>query len=83
MAAPQRPALEDSDARTTQQSETAAAAPKDCLQCRVVGTGVCLSASAYLALQLARLPAPVGVHRAALVVFAAGFATLGVARALT
>ncbi len=53
------------------------------MQCRVVGTGVCLSASAYLALQLARMPAPVGAHRAALVVFAAGFATLGVARALT
>ncbi len=59
-----------------------AAAPQDCMQCRVIGTGVCTAASAYLALQLARVPAPVGVHRAALVTFAVGFAALGATRAL-
>lgn len=63
-------------------AELGAAPPSDCLQCRVIGTGVCLSASAYLAAQLARVPAPVGAHRVGVVVFAVGFAALGVMRAL-
>ena len=65
-----------------QAAELEAAPPSDCLQCRVMGTGVCLSASAYLAAQLARVPAPAGAHRVALTVFAVGFAALGITRAL-
>ena len=63
-------------------AELEAAPPGDCLQCRVIGTGVCLSASAYLAAQLARVPVPAGAHRVGLTVFAVGFAALGVMRAL-
>lgn len=63
-------------------AELEAAPPIDCLQCRVIGTGVCLSASAYLAAQLARVPAPAGAHRVGITVFAVGFAALGVTRAL-
>lgn len=58
--------------------------PPDCLQCRVVGTGVCLAASAYLG--LSHWAAPTGgmgrAHRVAMLGAAAGFFVLGVARAL-
>jgi|APGre2960657444_1045066.scaffolds.fasta_scaffold00929_4 hypothetical protein len=56
----------------------------DCLSCRVVGSGVCAATSATLALQLYRGVPPVSTpaHRAALVLFSAGFAAMGVVRAL-
>lgn len=56
----------------------------DCLRCRVVGTGVCLAASAYLALSnWAALAGSTGrAHRAVMLGAATGFLALGVARAL-
>jgi hypothetical protein len=56
--------------------------PKDCLQCRVVGSGVCLAASAFLvAHNYAAQPAG-PVHRAVMLAAAGGLLALGVARAL-
>lgn len=60
-----------------------AAAPQDCMQCRVIGTGVCLAASAYLA--AGNYAAPVGTgraHRAVMLFAAGGFLALGIARAM-
>lgn len=56
--------------------------PKDCMQCRVVGSGVCLSASAYLvAHNYAAQPAG-PVHRAVMLAAAGGLLALGIARAV-
>jgi hypothetical protein len=55
----------------------------DCMQCRVVGSGVCLAASAYLVMHnFAQQPAS-RVHRAVMLAAAGGFLALGIARALT
>ena len=63
------------------------ASPEDqpCFSCRVVGSGVCFGASMVLAGQLLRGVPPIGgpLHRAALTAFSAGFAALGVVRAVT
>ena len=56
----------------------------DCTSCRVIGTGVCFGTSGTLAAQLYR-GAPVvhsPAHRAVLLAFTAGFAVLGVVRAV-
>jgi hypothetical protein len=59
-------------------------AEPDCTSCRVLGTGVCLATSATLAAQLYRnVPAVHSpTHRAVLTAFTAGFAALGVVRAI-
>lgn len=55
---------------------------QDCLQCRMIGTGVCLAASAYLLVSNWAQP-PVGrTHRAVMLGAAGGFLALGIARAL-
>ncbi len=54
-----------------------------CMSCKVTGTVVCLSCSGYLGAQLYARPAMTRVHRYAIVGFAAGFAIMGVARAVT
>ena len=66
------------------EAQRAAAAEVDCTSCRVIGTGVCWGTSATLAAQWYRgVPAVSSpVHRAALAVFAAGFAALGAVRAV-
>ena len=53
----------------------------DCMACRVSGTVVALSCSAFLTRQLYKHPPPVGVHRAAIIAFAGGFAVMGALRA--
>lgn len=57
-------------------------APQDCMQCRVVGAGVCFAASGYLTLKNYAQPATGRVHRAVMLAAAGGFAALGLARAL-
>ena len=56
----------------------------DCASCRVIGTGVCFGTSGTLAAQLYRGTPAVHspAHRAVLLAFSAGFAVLGVARAV-
>lgn len=56
----------------------------DCVSCRVIGTGVCFGTSGTLAAQLYRgTPAVHGpAHRVVLLAFTAGFAALGVVRAV-
>lgn len=56
----------------------------DCTSCRVIGTTVCLGTSGTLAAQLYRgVPAVTGpAHRVVLLTFTAGFAVLGVVRAV-
>ena len=56
----------------------------DCTSCRVIGTGVCFGTSGTLAAQLYRgTPAVHGpAHRVVLLAFTAGFAVLGVVRAV-
>ena len=55
---------------------------QDCMSCRVTGTVVCLSLSAYLAIQNYARPSSSPAHRAFTMAFAGGFAALGIARAL-
>ncbi len=55
----------------------------DCWKCRVTGTAVCLGASAYLLAQNYAQPSASRVHRMFTLLFAGGFAALGVARALS
>lgn len=55
---------------------------KDCLQCRVVGAGVCLAASAYLTAQHYASPPSGRVHRAVMLAAAGGFCALGILRAV-
>lgn len=70
--------------RQRQQEQAGAQQAGDCLQCRMVGTGVCLAASAYLV--LSNWAAPPGgtgrVHRVVMLGAAAGFLALGAARAV-
>jgi hypothetical protein len=56
----------------------------DCVSCRMIGTGVCFGTSGTLAAQLYRgTPAVHGpAHRVVLLAFTAGFAALGVVRAV-
>ena len=54
----------------------------DCVSCRATGTLVCLSCSTYLAAQVYTRPAMTRVHRYVTVGFAAGFAVMGVTRAV-
>lgn len=64
------------------QQQQQQAGPQDCMQCRVIGSGVCLAASAYLAMNnYAQQPAG-QVHRAVMLAAAGGFLALGIARAL-
>jgi hypothetical protein len=62
----------------------AASEDGDCISCRVIGTGVCFGTSGTLAAQLYRGAPAVHspAHRAVLLAFTAGFAVLGVVRAI-
>ena len=55
---------------------------QDCISCRVTGTVVCLSLSAYLTLQTYARPPTSPAHRIFSLAFAGGFAAIGIARAL-
>lgn len=67
---------------SAQRSQQAQQQPKDCLQCRVVGTGVCLAASAYLAVSNWAQPPTGRAHRAVMLGAAGAFLAVGIARAL-
>ncbi len=66
-----------------QDVSSKAASAAQCMSCKVTGTIVCLSCSGYLGAQLYARPAMAKVHRYTMVGFAAGFAIMGVARAVT
>ncbi|KAL4859011.1 hypothetical protein ACK3TF_000802 [Chlorella vulgaris] len=70
------------DQQQQQQQDQQPANPKDCLQCRVIGTGVCVAASAYLAVHNYGQPPAGPVHRAVMLAAAGGFLALGIARAI-
>lgn len=57
-------------------------ARKDCLSCRVIGTVVPLGCAGYLAAALGDIPAASKAHRITVIVFAAGFAAMGLTRAM-
>ena len=65
-----------------ERQPAAPAVPQDCMQCRVIGAGVCFAASAYLAASNYAVPPTGRVHRAVMLAAAGGFAALGLARAL-
>lgn len=54
----------------------------DCLSCRVINAVVFVGVSVYLASALWKSPAPVGLHRGALILSSAGCLGLGVYRAV-
>lgn len=65
-----------------QQQAPPAAPQQDCMQCRVIGAGVCFAASAYLTASNYAVPPSGRVHRAVMLAAAGGFAAMGLARAL-
>ncbi len=65
-----------------QDASSKSATSTQCLSCKVTGTVVCLSCSGYLGAQLYARPMA-KVHRYMMVGFAAGFAIMGVAHAVT
>ena len=67
-----------------QDVSSRAATATQCMSCKVTGTVVCLSCSGYLGAQLYARPAAMPkLHRYTMIAFAAGFAIMGVARAVT
>ncbi|KAL4424354.1 hypothetical protein ABPG75_001655 [Micractinium tetrahymenae] len=87
MGPPRRAGQREEQLRQQEQPQQQAGEqqqPVDCLRCRVVGTGVCLAASAYLAASnWAALPGSTGkAHRVVMLGAAAGFLALGIARAV-
>ena len=77
-AAPQQPVA---TGQSPEQGGVHAIPGHDCMACRVSGTVVSLGCSGFLFSQLYRKPAPVGAHRAAILVVAGSFAAMGVLRA--
>ncbi len=65
-----------------QDESSKAATATQCMSCKVTGTVVCLSCSGYLGAQVYARPMA-KVHRYTMVGFAAGFAIMGVAHAVT
>lgn len=73
----QAPVRHESDASKVNER-----APMDCMSCRVTGVVVCVACSAFPGAQVLTLPAPKPPHKAALLTFAAGFAAMGIVRAV-
>lgn len=65
------------------EQEGGARARTDCLSCRVTGTAVCWCLSAYLAAHEYAKPSASPMQRRLTMAMVAGFAVMGVARALT
>lgn len=56
---------------------------KDCMECRITGSVVCLGVSGYLASHLMSQPPPVGFHKYSIVLLSGGFLFLSAYRAVS